>query len=215
MAKEEVATGDDQKSHDDAADKSNVVNKSDFEKFRAEMLKMLDDERRSSAGKDKKITELQGEVKQFQEATLSKDKLLELRQKEFEEQKAEFEKQQAMIKLENEKERRENMINRVVARYSDKFPGLIKFSDRLKGNTEEEIEIDIKTFTKTFLNERDKTDNARKAVGRPQSGAGKQINVTAEDIEAMSPKERMRWAANASDEEYAAVFDELHKPPGG
>lgn len=209
MAKEEVTDAGDKSHEGDASTSSNVVNRSDFDKFRAELMKMLDDEKRASSGKDKKITELQGEVKQFQEATLSKDKLLELRQKEFDEQKAEFEKQQALIRMENEKERRENMINKVVARYSDKFPGLIKFADRIKGNTEEEIEIDIKQFTKMWLDDKGKVD-VRKIPGRPQSGSGKQVAVDVDAIRAMGGKDKMKWAAQASDEEFAAVFDELH-----
>lgn len=215
MAKEQSVAADDATDADEAAEKSsNTVNKSDLEKFRAEFMKMLDDEKRASAGKDKKITELQGEVKSFQEATMSKDKLLELRQKEFDEQKAEFDKQQALIRMENERERRENLINKVIARYSDKFPGLIKFAERIRGNTEEEIEIDIKQFTRDWVSERNKIDNARKVPGKPQSGSGKQISHDAEDIKSMSARDRMKWAEHASDEEFAEVFDELHAPRG-
>lgn len=213
MAKEQTVDADEKSDADEVAEKSsNTVNKNDLEKFKAEFMKMLDDERRASAGKDKKITELQGEVKSFQEATMSKDKLLELRQKEFDEQKAEFEKQQALIRMENERERRENLINKVIARYSDKFPGLIKFAERIKGNTEEEIEVDIKQFTRDWVSERNKIDNVRKVSGKPQSGSGKQISHDAEDIKAMSGKERMQWAAHASDEEFNEIFDELHAP---
>jgi len=169
--------------------------------------KNLEEERKASAGKDKKITELSQAKKELENTTLSKDKLLEIRQKELEEAKGEWEKQQAAERIELEKLKIEQLRTQVLSKLEN-FPSFL--IDRIRGQTAEEIEADARQIMSKWVKERDKVDNSRKVTGKPRSGSGKQINITAEDVRAMSPKEKLEWAKTAGKEEYDAVFDELH-----
>ena len=179
-----------------------------LEKLFTETTKTLEEERKASAGKDKKITALQDEKKELQAQTLGKDDLLRLREDELREKQAEWEAQQKEEKAELEKLRIENLKHEVLKTLPD-FPSFL--TDRVKGKTPEEIETDAREMMKAWVRERDKVGNARKVVKKPQSGSGKQVTVTAEEVALMSPQEKMKWAAEATDEEYEEIFDELHK----
>jgi len=180
---------------------------SKLEELLTQTTKRLEEELKASAGKDKKITELSQAKKELQESTLSKDKLLEIRQKELEEAKGEWEQQRAAEKIELEKLKVEQLKTQVLSKLEN-FPSFL--IDRIRGQTAEEIEADARQIMSKWVKERDKVDNSRKVTGKPRSGSGKQINYTAEDVKAMSPKEKMEWAKTAGKDEYDAVFDELH-----
>jgi hypothetical protein len=182
------------------------VRLSKLEKALTDTAKILEEERRASAGKDKKITELSAEKKNLQESTLSKDKLLEIREKELEEKEAETAAKNAAERLELESLRTEMLRHKVLTKLEN-FPTFL--ADRVRGNTEEDIEADARGLMKHWVKDRDKVDNVRKVTGRPKSGDGKQLGRTADDVRSMSPKEMKEWAATASEEEYAEVFDDI------
>jgi hypothetical protein len=188
-------------------DKSNVEQRlGKLEKLLVETTKQLENERKDSIGKDKKITELVNEKKELQKATLSKDQLLEVRQKELDEAKAEWEQQRAAEKIELERLKTEALKQQVLDKL-DNFPSFLR--DRIRGNTAEEIEADARGLLGKWIKERDKVNNAKKIGPRPQSGNGKQISVTAEEVSRMTPDAKKQWAATASDEELEAVLGEL------
>lgn len=200
-------TGDEQQDHDGQAGDSNVETRlGKLEKSLSDTLRALEEEKKSSAGKDKKITELANEKKELQKATLSKDQLLELRQKELDEKESAWEAKMAAETIELRKLRTEQLRTKVISKF-DNFPSFL--IDRIRGETEEEIEADIRGLQNKWVKERDKVDNARKTGARPRSGSGKQIGATADEVDRMSPEEKKRWAATASDEELEAVLGDL------
>jgi hypothetical protein len=177
-----------------------------LERSLTETLKALDEEKKSSAGKDKKITELANEKKELQKATLSKDQLLELRQRELDEKESAWEAKMAAETIELRKLRTEQLRTKVISKF-DNFPSFL--IDRIRGETEEEIEADIRGLQNKWVKERDKVDNARKLGTRPKSGSGRQLGATADEVDRMSPEEKKRWASTASDEELQAVLEEM------
>lgn len=188
--------------------KENVeVRLSKLERLLTETSKNLDEERKASSGKDKKISELSIERKKLQEATMSQDKLLELRAKELEEAKSEWEQQRAQEKMELERLRIESLRRDVIGKFPQ-FPSFL--APRVQGASAEEIETDVRQLMNLWVKERDKVDNVRRVGPRPQSGSGRQSTITAQDVREMTPQERMKWAENANPEEYDAIFDELH-----
>ena len=144
---------------------------SKLEKILNDTSKALEDERKDNQGKDKKITELVNERKKLQEATMSKDKLLEVRESELNEQRAEWEKQRGAEKDELEKLRLEVERTKVVAKL-DGFPTFL--ANRIVGKNADEMEADAREIMKRWVKERDKVDNARKVTSKPQTGSGKQ-----------------------------------------
>ena len=201
-----VAAADD--SDENQSDGTNVEQRlSKLEKILTETAKSLDEERKASAGKDKKITELANKKRELEQATLSKDKLLELREKEQQERENEWNSRQETERKELERLKIEVERNRVIAKLEN-FPAFL--ADRVKGSTPDEIEADAREIMKKWVKERDKVDNVRKVTGKPQSGNGKQVNISADDVRAMTPKQKMEWAKAAGDEEFDSVFDDLH-----
>jgi hypothetical protein len=178
-----------------------------LEKLFAETTRTLEEERKASAGKDKKITTLQEEKKELQAQTLGKDDLLRLREEELREKQQEWEAKQKEEKAELEKLRIQNLKHEVLKTLPD-FPSFL--TDRVHGSTPEEIETDAREIMRAWVRERDKVGNARK-VTKVKSGSGGKETITAEEVALMSPQDRLKWAATASDEEYDEVFDELHK----
>jgi hypothetical protein len=167
----------------------------------------LENEKKASAGKDKKITELSSRTRDLQQKTMSQEELYALRQKELEEEKLEWQKQRDQERLELEELRIKQLRTDTLKKLKN-FP--IEFEDRIHGKTAEEIETDARNFVSKWLGDKTLRDNRDKVSGPPRSGDGKQISVSAEDVRNMSPQEKIKWSANASEEEYAAVFDELH-----
>lgn len=201
---------DESKPNEDEGGKDNAnIEKrlSKVEELLTRTTRILEEEKKASAGKDQKITELLGEKKKLQEATLSKDKLLEIREKEQEEREAEWAAKNTTERLELEQLRIE-MERRKIVDKLENFPQFL--AERLRGTTADEIEADAKELMRRWVKERDKVGNARKVTGQPKSGSGKQTAMNAEDVKNMTPKEKMQWAENATDEEFNAVFDELH-----
>lgn len=165
-----------------------------LEKSYAETLKALEQERKNSAGRDKKIDELNQEKKALQEATYSKDKLLEIRDQEQKEREMAWQQQQATERAELEKLRVEQLRLKVLSKLEVQGQGFPSFlMDRVHGGTEEEIEADARGIMSKWVKERDKVDNARKVTGQPKSGNGRQLKVTVEDLKAMSPQELKKW----------------------
>ncbi len=178
-----------------------------------ETVKELETERKSSSGKDTKITELVNAKKELEKATLSKDQLLELRQKELDEKEAAWNQQRTAETLELKKLRIENLKTKVISKF-DSFPPFL--IDRIRGETEEEIEADIRNLQNKLVKERDKVENVRRAGLKPQSGGGRQINITAEDLRNMTPEERKKWVyeqysgkGRGTNPEADAVLEEL------
>ena len=181
-----------------------------LEKLFAETAKNLEEERKSSAGKDKKITTLQDEKKELQAQTLGKDDLLRLREDELREKQQEWEAQQREEKAELEKLRIKNLKHEILKTLHD-FPNFL--AERVNGSTPEEIETDAREIMKAWVRERDKVGNAWK-VTKVKSGSGNKPSMgakNAEEVMLMTPKERMAWAAQAGDDEFDDTFDELHK----
>jgi len=215
MAVEDEVVDDQDGGEDDQSDTSNAkkdaanVNNrlTKLESMLAENARVLEEERRASAGKDKKITELQTDKKKLQEGSLSKDKLLEIREKEQSEHEAEWAARNATERMELEQLRIEMERHKVIAKLEN-FPMFL--ADRVRGTNAEEIEADARNLMNRILKDRSNANNARKVTPRPQSGSGKQIGRTADEVKHMTSKERMAWSATASEEEFAEVFDELH-----
>jgi hypothetical protein len=200
-----VADADDSQSQPAEANVEERLSK--LEELLINTTKTLDEERKASAGKDKKITELSEERKKLQSLAYDKDQLLEVKAKELEEAKAEWERQRESEILELKRLKVEQLKTQVLSKLEN-FPSFL--FDRVRGETAEEIELDARNLAKLWVKERDKVDNARKVTGRPQSAASNKQAKTADEIAKMTGKEKMEWAQTASDEEYAAVFDELH-----
>jgi len=179
-----------------------------LEKLLEKTTLTLESERRASAGKDKKITDLQAETKKLQEATLSKDDLLRLREDELNRERNEWEREREEEKKEITRLRQEQMRHDVLGKLEN-FPRFLY--DRVKGETPEEVERDARLIMKEWVTDRDKVSNARKVGKKPQSGDGKQSGITAQDVLDMSPDQRREWAMTASEEEQDAIDEELSK----
>lgn len=179
-----------------------------LEKMQAETARTLDEERKSSAGKDRKITELADEKRKLQESTLSKDKLLEIREQEQKEREKEWAEKNATERLELEQLRIKTLRQEVLAGLAENFPMFL--ADRVRGGTKEEIEADARMIMGKWVKDRTLTTNAAKVTGRPQSGDGRQGGAqTKESVEAMSSADRKKWAATAPKEERDRIFDEI------
>lgn len=188
-----------------AEEKSSSDVESRLQKLEQQLIqtqKELDSERKASAGKDKKITELSSEKKDLQKATLSKDELLRLREQELAEQQAEWEKQREIEKMELEKLRVANL-RREVLRKIENFPSFLE--DRVMGDSPEEIEADARTLMNRWVKDRGLVQNAGKLGSKPVSGDGKQVSITAQDIREMTAEQKRHWAETATDEEYMAL----------
>jgi hypothetical protein len=128
--------------------------------------------------------------------------------KEFEEDRAKWDQDRAKEKLELEQLRIENEKTKVLGKIPE-FPAFLV--ERVRGTNAEEIEADARTLMKQWVREREKSANAKIVTGRPQSGTGKAaLGKTADEVRNMSPTDQRKWAENASDEEYSAVFAELN-----
>lgn len=174
-----------------------------FEKTQKE----LEAERKASAGKDSKITQLLQDKKSLQEATLSKDQLLAVREKELEQERKEWEERQAQERRELESLRLNN-IKRDVLKKIPNFP--IQLEDRIKGNNAEEIEADARSLMLLWTRERDKVANAGKAGSVPKGGDSKAGEITAKDVLEMSEKERFNWAGTAKEEDFMRIMNEIN-----
>ena len=204
--KETKDESDEETSHNN--EESNVEDRLvKLEKSYSETLKALEQERKNSAGRDKKIDELTQEKKALQEKAYSTDKLLEIREQEQKEREAKWKEQQAAEKMELDKLRTEQLKTEVLSKLEN-FPSFL--IDRVRGTSKEEIEADARGLMNKWVKERDKVENVRKVGSKPQTATSSKQMKTAAEIKAMSSKEKMDWAANASDEEYSAIFDELH-----
>lgn len=170
--------------------------------------KALDEERKSSAGKDRKITDLAEAKRKLEESTLSKDKLLEIREQEQKEREAEWSAKNEAERQELEQARVELMKHKVIAKLENFPPALASY---VTGKNEEEIEANARNLLKTLLKEREKVNNVRKTTGPPQSGNGKATAgwKSGEDVEAMTPVQKKQWAETASKEEFEAAFIEM------
>jgi hypothetical protein len=146
---------------------------------------------------------LVNERKKLQEATMSKDKLLELRESELNEQRVEWEKQRGVEKDELEKLRLEVERNKVIAKLEN-FP--IFLADRIRGKTADEMEADAREIMKKWLKERDKVDNVRKVTPTPKTSGGKpQKSYSIEDFQVAGGKELF---ASLPKEERDRLFNE-------
>lgn len=176
-----------------------------LEKESADYKKALEDERKASAGKDKKISEQGNVINELRKTTLSKDELLQLREKELLEREAKAEAKMAAELQELEMLRLKMMKQEKLTALS--FPSeLWEFVD---GTTPEEIETRARKLANFVTKQGNLKDNARKVTGKPKSGNGRQVDITADEINRMSPDEKTRWAANATTEELEAVLDDL------
>jgi len=188
---DEKKTKDESDEETSHSEESNVEERlAKVEKSNSEYLKALEQERKNSAGRDKKIEELTQEKKALQEKAYSTDKLLEIREQEQKEREAKWEEQRASEKMELEKLRVEQLKNEVISRLEN-FPGFL--IDRVRGTSKEEIEADARGLANKWVKERDKVENVRKIGPKPKSGGGRQINITVEDLRNMSPEERKKW----------------------
>ena len=178
-----------------------------LESLFAQTQKELETERKASAGKDKKITELTNEKKELQKATLSKDELLALREKELEERERSWEEQQKIERSELEKLRLDNLRREVLKKIKN-FPAHLE--DRVRGNTVDEIESDARSLMMIWTTERDKVANVGKVTAPPKSGESGQ-KITAEEVNNMTPEQQKKWAETASDEDYARIYDEMSR----
>jgi hypothetical protein len=197
-------TGADRAEHEDGQDGTPNIEErlSKLEKLLADTSKALEDERRDKQGKDKKITELVNERNKLQEATMSKDKLLELRESELNEQRADWEKQRVAEKEEIERLRLEVERNKVVAKLG--VPPFL--ADRIRGKNADEMEADAREIMKKWVNERDKVDNVRKVTPTPKTGGSKpQKSYGIEDFQGAGGKELF---ASLPAEERERLFNE-------
>jgi len=205
MAKEEIATEEQVGESDKTVDVEERLAK--LEKIYEQTNKDLESEKKASSSKDKKIAELQGERKKLQEATLSKDDLLKLREEELSKKEEEWEKTRETEKQELERLKQEHMKSEVLSKL-DEFPRA--FWDRIKGDTPEEVETDARRLMKIFLTERDKIGNAYKVTKRPQTAEGKPMSLPlVADYAKWTTEQRRRWAEKASKEERDAMEKEI------
>jgi len=198
------------KAEDQTEDPSPEVNLEErfgkLEKVVSEQARILEEERKASAGKDKKITELAAEKRKLQEATLSKDSLNELRAEELKQMQAEWAERSAAERLELETLRME-MDKRTVLDSLHGFPP--ELAEYVKGSNVEEIETNARRLMSLWIKDRNVVDNSKKVTGVPATGATRSaIPIRANDLAAKARGEQREWAANAKDEDFLKVVTE-------
>ena len=176
---------------------------SKLEKLASEQARILEEERKASAGKDKKITELAAEKRKLQEATLSKDSLNELRAEELKQKEAEWAEKSAAERLELETLRME-MDKRTVLDSLSGFPSELR--EYVKGTTPEEIETSARQLMALWTRDRNVSDNSKKVTGVPRTGGTKSAApIRANDLAAKARSEQREWAASADDDDFLKV----------
>ena len=169
----------------------------------------IEEERKASAGKDKKISSLKVEVDELRKSTLSKEELVKYQEEQLVKEKAEWE-----VTIREREERAEKQEKRITLYEVLRKPGLEDFPklliDSIQGNTAEEMEIHARKLQDLILKERDKRENANKVGPKPQTADGKPINTPLlSDYARWTEEQRRRWADKASLEEREAMLKEI------
>lgn len=191
--------GDGPKGDDDAVSKALEAK---IQKAVAKYTKDLDTARKESAGKDKKIDQLQAEVDKLRQSSLSREELANLKLKEAEE------KLGAAEKVEEEADERIRKAEAKWLRYDTLrnikgFP--MEHADFIQGETPDQIELNAKKFMQIILGERDKVENFRKAAAPPQAGTKTTGAMSPERWRSMTLEQKQQYLVTASEEETDAV----------
>jgi len=181
-----------------------------LEKTGAERESVLEEERKASAGKDKKITELTAERRKWQEDTLSKDQLLQLRaddQKKKEDEwaahKAEEQTELLALRMELDK--------RTVLDSLEGFPS--ELAEYVNGSDIEEIETNARKLMALWTKDRSALDNVQKVTGVPRTGA-KTSTVKAADLAGKGMAEQREFGANAEDDDFLQLVTDQQRRKG-
>ena len=177
-----------------------------LEKAAADTAKALEEERRASSGKDKKITELTAEKRKWQEDTLSREALNELRAEELKQKEIEWEQKSASERLELESLRIE-MDKRTVLDELDGFPA--ELAEYVKGSSKEEIETNARRLMNLWIKDRNEAENVRKVTGVPKTGVTRSaIPVRANELAARPRSVQREFGASAADDEFLQLVTE-------
>ena len=177
-----------------------------LEKRDLERTKALDDEKKASAGKDKKITELTNEKRELQDKSLDKTELNELRAEEIKKERAAWAEQSAAERLELEALRVE-MDRRTVLDSLNGFPP--ELAEYVKGGDKEAIETSARKLMAILVKERNIVDNSKKVTGVPKTGNSRSaISVHANEMAAQPASVQREFGADADDTEFLKMVKE-------
>ena len=177
-----------------------------FEKRDLERTKALEDEKKASAGKDKKITELTGEKRDLQEASLDKNVLNDLRAEEIKQERAAWAEQSSVERLELEALRIE-MDRRTVLDGLNGFPS--KLAEYVKGTDKDAIETSARNLMAIIVEQRNIVDNSKKVTGVPKTGNSRTaIPVRANEMAAQPADVQREFGAEAEGDEFLKMVTE-------
>ena len=205
MADEKDTPTEDQES--DPQEEMNLEERFEkLEKRDAEREKILEEERKASAGKDKKITELAAEKRKWQEDTYTKDQLSQLRAEEQKKKEEEW----AQQKIEEQTELlalRMELDKRTVLDSLEGFPP--ELAEYVNGSDIEEIETNARKLMALWVKDRVVANNVKKVTGVPRTSARKPVaSLGAKDLAGKTPAERREWAGDADDESFLQLVRE-------
>jgi len=208
MADDKGAQAEDQVT--DPQDELNLEERIEkMEKRDAEREKVLEEERKASAGKDKKITELAQEKRKLQEETLSKDQLVQLRAEDTRKEKEAWEQQKAEEQTELLALRME-LDKRTVLDSLEGFPP--ELAEYVSGSDIEEIETNARKLMSLWTKDRAALSNVDKVTGVPRTSARKSVSsVKANEIAGKPRSEQRKFGEDADDETFLHVVNEQQR----
>ena len=208
MAEEKDSQTEDQTT--DPQDELNLEERIEkMEKRDAEREKVLEEERKASAGKDKKITELAQEKRKLQEETLSKDQLVQLRAEDTRKEKEAWEQQKAEEQTELLALRME-LDKRTVLDSLEGFPP--ELAEYVSGSDIEEIETNARKLMSLWTKDRAALSNVDKVTGVPRTSARKSVSsVKANEIAGKPRSEQRKFGEDADDETFLHVVSEQQR----
>lgn len=173
------------------------------EKTNAEYKAALDEVRKESAGKDRKITEQNKTISDLQKTTLSKDELLVLREKELAEKEAAIEAKNAADRQELDLLRMKMVKTETLTVLNTPAP-LWEF---IEGTNKEELETKARKLMNIISKDIKLIENTRKITGRPQTGEKRDL-TTVQDIKEMGSREATERISRMSREDQDRLFEE-------
>lgn len=176
-----------------------------LEKSNNEYKAALDEAKKESAGKDRRITEQNNTIKELQKTTLSKDELLVLREKELADKEAAIEAKNATDRQELEMLRLKMLKQETLGKLNVP-PLLWEFID---GTTADEIETKARKLINVVSKEQVLKDNARKVTGIPRTGTvSKHDSLSVQDIREMDSRAATDAISRMSKEDREKLFNE-------
>jgi hypothetical protein len=176
-----------------------------LEKVNLEYKAALDEAKKESAGKDRRITEQNNTIKELQKTTLSKDELLSLREKELADKEVAIEAKNAAERQELEMLRLKMLKQETLGKLN--VPPLLW--EFIEGTTADEIETRARKLINVVSKEQVLKDNARKVTGIPRTGTvSKHDSLSVQDIREMDSRAATDAISRMSKEDREKLFNE-------